>query len=403
MVKRPVQKVSVAGTCSSMMPASRHVIAGLFALCLLRGVAHSEQIPAEVFLDPVAAQKVRSLYQQRDNTLRPKIELITRFYAEILPDRVAKKANVDSAQRALSLKKRSNRGNVFQADPTVQAAHDALAYATRELMNDQDYEQAFPLVAEAQEEIRKTYYALRQFLPKSPNDPLIEAVTAAFESGCDSPYAPVEAHLLSAISASYGGQHDFALKHLRTIESERLFDKWPEWPGLTGDFCVACALLDSMEICKTQHERLEGWREEADDPHVLWSIAMCRALSKKGLPGVYFRKAAIRDSKQSVPDSVMEEILFDCLAYTAFGRQTLPRRLKELAGSQSLQGSGLSQAFFARAALAESEAQREQLLQEGLRRCPPAARKVIAASFRSTGEPKEGGGVKEPEVPVGLD
>lgn len=398
MVGRAAQKISLAVTCNAVMLANRCAIAGMLASCVLCGLAHSDQIPGEVFLDPVSVQKVRSLYQQRDNTLKQRIKLITMFYAEILPDRNAKKLNEDRALRLVAEMRRSNFNGL-----DVRAAHNALADARAALANDRDYDHVSPIVAETQAQIAKIYLDLRQFLPKSPNDPLLDAITAAFESGCDSPYAPIEAHLLSAMSASYGGQLDSAIKHLQLIQSEQLFTKWPAWPGLAGDFCVTCTLLDSTEICETQQKLLEGWKDQSDDPHVLWSIAMCRALSRKGSPDVYFRKAVVAFSKGEGPASLMEGILFDCLAYTAFSRETLPKMLKELSESQVLESSGLSQALFARAALAEGEGEREQLLKEGLRRCPPDARKIIAASFRATGEPQEEGGVKEPKVPVGLE
>jgi hypothetical protein len=403
MDKQAVNEISTPAEHRAIMLDQWSVLAAVLALGFFGGRGYSDEIPGEVFLNPVAPQTVRSLYEQRDDTLSSKTELLARFYAEILPDRFAKQTNVDNARRTLAEKKRSNRGNLFEADVTVQAAVEALAYAELELANDYDYTRDAPLVAETRTRIEKIYLALRECVPKSPNDPLLDAITAAFESGCDSPYSPIEAHILSAMSASFAGRRDSALKHLHVIQSEQLFSKWPEWPGLTGDFCVTCTLLDSAEICKTQQKRLEGWKTESDDPHVLWSIAMCRALSKKGSADIYFRRAVVADNKRDIPASLMESIMWDCLAYTAFSRQTLPKRLKELARSQALQGSGLSQALFARAALAESQAQREQLLQEGLRRCPPDAREIILASFRLAGEPTEGGGVKEPKAPVGLD
>jgi hypothetical protein len=403
MFKQRVLEGSVAVRFNPIRSGARYVLAAAIGLLLCGRLACSAETPNEVFLDPAAVQTVRSLYQKRDDTLRPKIHVITRFYAEILPDRIAKKVNVDRAQRALAEKKRSHRGNLFGADPTVKAAHDALASASAALAQDHDYEQILPDVAETQAQIGRIYLELRGFVPKSPNDPLIDAVTGAFESGCDSPYAPIEAHLLSAMSAIYGGNSDAARNHLQTIQSEQLFSKWPNWPSLTADFCVTCTLLDRAEICRTQQKVLDGWSDESDNPHVLWGIAMCKALSQKKSAEIYFRKAAAADGKGEIPATLMESILFDCLAYTAFSRQTLPKRLKEISGNQVLQESGLSQALFARAALAEDNAQKEKLLQEGLRRCPPDTRKLLEASFRLRGEPAQDGEVRERKVAVGID
>lgn len=381
-----------------------------------------DDLPHHPYLDANALDEISTAFSAREAIVNQPIlitmngeaaavsfqlfDLLNNYYTSILPKQLNRETNLKQAkanyQRAFGNAQRAAQlaGGFAgrMAAGKHAAAVQALTLATTNLQAAKNvFESSLPTfrsiqshVQEAQQGMLGVYFNLKRCLPKDSTDPRCRDVTAAFEAGFAGT-KPAEAYILAAISAAYLGDEDRMRQHL--IRGKAEMAQLPVFPALRADFCTLCILSGENSLCEDELKEMTREGRTSTDPHVLSSIAVCRAFGDGGVFSSYAKRAAVAagdigENQTATPTNL---ILSDCLAVLGSPNASLPKTLEEFRNSEWFKESGSWRSLIAQAKMTEDDDVRKVLIGAALERSPPCFDPAIQKFFEANanGDDKE--------------
>ena len=366
-------------------------------------------IPPSPALQQNVVNEIHTLFQRREREVSktyasiygasvhvPFFDLQENYYKTILPNHqqllsrltLAKK-NVAAAQRTVNhwsgaavglAGKGYAAANLATAQSILGQAIVVSQQCQNEVNGNEVYYSCTKSLITAQTELHRIYISLKSCLPISADEPQLQSVLSAFESGC-SGSKPVEAHLLTAMTAVFANDSQKTRVHLD--QASLLMQQLPYYPTVQADFCVTTVLLGEYD--SDYLSLLYKNERKTSDPHLLWAVGVCKKFSEKGLSSAYFRQAAARmdDLNPKPSDREKQVVLNDCLAHLSNGTGSLPKDLERWSESPVFKMSGNWRALIAKAVRSQDIEDKGEILAEAFKRCPPLFLSQLRKAFEN--------------------